>query len=321
MESELLLRQWNPNLKPQPRLGIFGLLRESCKTLKRNMKLMFHVLLFVFILYSQLQFAHMYLLKPVGKDLESQLAKNPKLFEDLGNNMNQTDYSGALNDIREILLVELVFFVLSSIISLLFLVATVSSSSEAYTAKVLNMTEMIMKIKKSWKKPILTSVCMALLTMGLIFMFIFSVGVVSVFAVVTNSWAVYLLFGVGIVVLLISISALWIMSLVVSVLEDAGGFYAINRARELMKGEKVKVSLVMVLYGVTYLAVDRVTNEIVSRTMEKWSGMVMSIVLTNGLSCAMKLFVLVVFTIFYHDQKEICEDKAAKSLYLPIDEV
>ncbi|XP_076951025.1 uncharacterized protein LOC143624191 [Bidens hawaiensis] len=187
------------------------------------------------------------------------------------------------------------------------------------------MTEMIMKIKKSWKKPIVTSFCMVLLTIGLIFMFMFFIGMISVFSVIiTNSWAVYLLFGVAIVfilVLLISIIALWTMSLVVSVLEDAGGFYAINRARELMKGGKVKVSLVMVLYGVTYLAVDWTMNAIISRTMEQWSGMVMSIILTNGLSCALKLFVLVVFTVFYHDQKEICEDKAAKSLYLPIDEV
>ncbi|KAJ0567220.1 hypothetical protein HanRHA438_Chr06g0271811 [Helianthus annuus] len=318
MDTELT-KQWSSDLKPQPGLGIFGLLRESFKTLKRNRKLMLPLLLHVFLFFSLLEFAQIYLLEPVGKDLASQLAEHPKLFEDFGNNMHRTDYRGALNDIREILLVKLFIFIFSSIISLVFFVATVSSSYEAYTAKAQDLTEMIMKIKKSWKKPIGISFYMILFTMGFIFGCFFYIGMVSILA--GNSWASYMFYGVvflSIVVLWIYGSALWMMSLVVSVLEDAGGLDAIFKARELMKGENVKASLLMVLYGVASSVVYWVTHAIISQTPEKWSEMVISVVLTTGLICALKLFMFVVFTIFYHEQKEVCDEKAAKSLYLPI---
>ncbi|KAL8208676.1 hypothetical protein R6Q57_008088 [Mikania cordata] len=191
MESELA-RQWNTDPKPRTRLGIFGLLRESFKTINRNMKLMLPALVLMFLLYSHLEFALIHLPETEGKDLESQLEKNPKLFQNFGNNdMHQTQYSDARNVFRDAMLVNLFVLGLSAlylIIFLVFLVATVSSSSEAYTAK----------------------------------------------------------------------------------------------------------------------------------NLEQWSRMVISIAMTNGLLCALKLFSYVVFTIFYHEQKESCNEKVAKTLYLPV---
>ncbi|KAL8208672.1 hypothetical protein R6Q57_008084 [Mikania cordata] len=317
MESELA-RQWNSDPKPRTRLGFFGLLRESFKTIKRNMKLMRSVLVLVFLLYSHLEFAEIHILETVCKNLESQLVKNPKLFQDFGNNIHQTEYSGARNYIRDIMLVNLFLWAMSLIISLVFLVAAVSSSSEAYTAKVQNFTEMIIKLKKSWKKPTFTSFYMVLFTMGLFFVCIFCVVMVSIFAAGSWAYVFYAVVGLSMAVLLIYISALWMMSLVVSILEDVGGLGAIVRAREIMKGEKVKISLLVVLFYVAYGAVHWMTSAIVSQNLEKWSRMVISIAMTNGLLCALKLFSFVVFTIFYHDQKESCDEKVAKTLYLPI---
>lgn len=307
MESELI--------KPQSRLGIFGLIRESFKTIKRNGKPMHPVLLLVFIVFCQLDFAEIYLLKPVGKDLSSQLVQNPNLFQDFGNSMHQTEYSDALNDLREVLLVKIFILTLSFIIYVVFLVAAVSSSSEG---KVQNLSDMMMKIKESWKRPIRTSFYMILLIMGFIYLCFISIGMVYILGV--GSWA-YLFYGVVVlkmVILLIYFSALWMMSLVVSVLEDASGLEAIVRGRELMKGEKVKGSLVVVLVYVAYGLVRLMMNGMISGNVEKWSGMVISIVLSNAVLCAFKLFVFVVFTVFYHDQKESCNEKAAKRPYLPL---
>ncbi|KAL8208673.1 hypothetical protein R6Q57_008085 [Mikania cordata] len=321
MESELA-RQWNSDPKPRIRLGIFGLLRESFRTINRNMKPMLPVLVLVFLLYSHLQFAQIHLLETEGKDLESQLERNPKLFQDFGkNNMNQTQYTDARNVFKDIMLVNLFVLGLSAlslIISVVFLVATVSSSSEAYTAKVQNFTEMIIKLKKSWKKPTVTSFYMVLFTMGFFFVCFFCVGMVSVFATGTCAYVLYGVVGLSIAVLWIYISALWMMSLVVSVLEDVGGLGAIVRAREMMKGEKVKTSVLVLLFYVAYGVVHWMTSAIVSQNLEKWSRMVISIAMTNGLLCALKLFSYVVFTIFYHEQKESCDEKVARTLYLPI---
>ncbi|KAD5317677.1 hypothetical protein E3N88_17623 [Mikania micrantha] len=157
-------------------------------------------------------------------------------------------------DTGDAMLVNLFVLALSAlylIISLVFLVATVSSSSEAYTTKVQNFTEVI-------------------------------------------------------------------INLVVSVLEDTSGLGAIFRARELMKGEKVKTSLLVVLFYVAYGVIYWMTSAIVSQNLEQWSQMVISIAITNGLLCALKLFSFVVFTIFYHEQKESCDEKVAKTIYLPV---
>ncbi|KAD5317673.1 hypothetical protein E3N88_17619 [Mikania micrantha] len=216
------------------------------------------------------------------------------------------------------MLVILFLSALYLIISLVFLVATVSSSSEAYTAKVQNFTEMIIELKKSWKKPIVTSFYMVLFTMGFFFVTFFCVGMVSILA--GGSWAYvsYGVVGLSMAVSLIYISALWMLSLVVSVLEEVGGLGAIVRAKEVMKGEKVKTLLLVVLFYVAYGAVHWMTSAIVSLNLEQWSRMVISIAMTNGLLCALKLFSFVVFTIFYHEQKESCDEKVVKTLYLPV---
>lgn len=314
-----MTEKWNSDLKHEPRLRIFGILRESFKTIKRNGKLLAPVLVLVFLLFSHLEFAQTYLLEPVAKDFSSQLAKHPNLMQNLGNNLHQTDYADAINDLREVLMGKLFILTLSSIISLVFLVATVSSSSEAYVAKVLDLKEMILKIKKSWKKPILTSFYMIFITLGSIFALTFSFGIISILAA-DSSWA-YLFYGVisiSILVLGFYFSALWMMSLVVSVLEDVGGLNAITRARELMKGKKVQASLIIVLFAVIYGFAHLLTDAVTSYTLDKWSRLAISIPFTTGLNCALKLLSYVVFTVFYHELKERSDEKESKGLYFPI---
>ncbi|KAK1434772.1 hypothetical protein QVD17_00523 [Tagetes erecta] len=309
MESELI--------KPRTRLGIFGLIRESFKTIKRNGKQMLPLLLLVFLFFCQLHFAQIYLLKPVGKDFASQLAQYPNLFQDFGNNMHQTEYSDALDDIREFLLVKIFILTFSSIIYLVFLIAAVFSLSEG---KVQSLSEMMMKIKQSWKRPIMTSFYMILLIIG--FIYLCTVSVVMVYILDVGSWA-YLFYGVVVlimVILLIYFSALWTMSLVVSVIEDVSGLDAISRGRELLKGEKVKGSLVLVLLYIAYGLIQLMMNAVISPNLEQWSQTVMSIVLSNVVLCGFNLFVFVVFTVFYNEQKESCDEKAAgkKLNYLPL---
>ncbi|KAJ0800248.1 hypothetical protein HanPI659440_Chr03g0100841 [Helianthus annuus] len=108
------------------------------------------------------------------------------MVHDLTNRFDQMTYVGAFNNLGEILLVKLLSMAVSSI----FLVATVSSSSEAYTAKVLGPKDIFLKIKKSWRKPIVISFYMILLTLGIALFYTLSIGITSI--LVVNSWAVWL---------------------------------------------------------------------------------------------------------------------------------
>lgn len=319
MENQPINQQWNYNLKPQPRLGIFGILRESFKTIKRNGKLLLPILVLVFLLFTHLEFAQTYLLAPVAKDLSSKLASNPNMFQDFGNKMHQANYTAVIKDIREVILVKLFMWIILSIITLFFLVATISSSYEAYTAKVIDFKEMIMKIKKSWKKPIVTSVYMTLILMGLFFVVSISCGMLSILAGNSGAYISQGVFIFAILVLGIYICALWMMSLVVSVTEDVGGLNAIGRARELMKGKKLQASLILVLFSITYgVSISFMAAVLSSCNLENWSLLAISIPFSNGLWCALKLLAYVVFTIFYHERKESFDEKEAKGQYVPI---
>ncbi|XP_071699129.1 uncharacterized protein [Rutidosis leptorrhynchoides] len=308
----------NSDLTHGPRLRIFGILRESIKTIKRNAKLLAPVLVLAFLLFSHLKIAQTKLLEPAANDLSLQLAKNPNLFQSIGNNLNQADYSSAISDIREILFDKFFIMTFSSIISLLFLIATVSSSSEAYVAKVIDIKEMIMKIKQSWKKPILTIFFMIIITLGLIFVLTFSFGVISIVATDSLAYMLYGVLSISIVVLGFYGCAIWIMSLVVSILEDVSGLYAINRALEVMKGKKVQASLIIVLFAIMYGFSHLLTDAVSSYTLYKWSRLAVSIPFATGLDCALKLLLYVVFTVFYHELKERCIEKETKGLYVPI---
>ncbi|KAI3701639.1 hypothetical protein L6452_26869 [Arctium lappa] len=309
------------NFTPQSQssLGFFGIIRESLKTTSRNGKLLVPILLLVFLASSQLDFAQKYILAPVAKDFVLQLAKHPNMVHDFTYNIDHTTYVGALNDVREILLVKLLILVISSIISLVFLVATVSSSSEAYTAKVLSPKDIFLKIKTTWKRPLITSFYMILLTLGIIFLYFISIGITSILAV--NSWAV-LFFGaitLSIPVCYFYIAALWMVSVVVSVLEDGFvGVKAIGRASELMKGKKLQATLMMVLFAVFYAVVHMMANSLTSYNLSRSTRLAITIPFTNGLFCLLKLFMFVVYTVFYHERKTSHDEKEGKGFYLPI---
>ncbi|KAJ9548552.1 hypothetical protein OSB04_021095 [Centaurea solstitialis] len=321
METELIKHQWNSNLKPQPSLGFFGILKESFKTANRNRKLLFPVLVLAFLSFSQLNFAEVYLLEPVAEDFSMQLTNHPKMVQEIGDNPNLAIYSDAINDIRKLSLVILSILALDWIINLVFLIATVSSSSKAYTSKPLDPKEMISNIRKSYKNLCKTSICLVLITLGLVCLGFFSLGIVfflgagsssaaCVFSGVVSIWIV--------AAMCFYYSSLWMMSMVVSVLEDVGGLAAIVRAKQLIKVEKVRASMIMVLVAVVYFLVHFTNHALPIDNLEKSSRLAVTIPFGNGMICILKLFMFVVFTVFYHERKESFEEKEGKDIYVPI---
>ncbi|KAI3709173.1 hypothetical protein L2E82_38932 [Cichorium intybus] len=312
MENKLIPRSLSS-------LGFFEIIRESFKTTRRNGKVLGPILLLVFVSFSILDFAQKYMLAPVIKDFVLQLAKYPNMVQDLSNSVDLTIYAGALNDVREIVLFKLVIMSCSSIITLTFLVAIVSSSYEAYTAKVLSPKDLSLKIINSWKRPLETSFYMILLSLGMVLLYIFSFGITTILAV--NSWA---LMFTGAIVLSIPVcyfymATIWIVSMVVSILEEGyGGVKAIGRAAELMKGKRLQASLMMVLFAVAYCVVHQLAIALTSYNLSISTQLAIRIPLTNGLFCLLTLFMFVVYTVSYHEWKTSHDDKEGKGFYLPI---
>ncbi|XP_071726880.1 uncharacterized protein [Rutidosis leptorrhynchoides] len=326
MENDIIARS-------ESSLGLVEMIKESFKTIRRNRKLLCPILIVVFISFCQLDFAHKYVISHVSKDLifmlhkyQDQLHNFIDPYNDLKNvgyTYYEHAYAGfyrhtskevALDDVRRIFLVELLIMSISSIVTLVFLVTTVSSSYEAYTAKVLDPKDIFLKLRKTWKRPIVTSFYMFLLTLGIAFFIMICIGV-NYMMLADNHLYLLTMFLVAITLSLpvcyFYVVTLWNVSLVVSVLEEgSSGPKAIGRALELMKGKRLQASLVMVLFAVAYGLVAlmaNVTNELA-----------LMVPFTNGLYCLLNLLMLVVYTVFYHQQKTSLDEKDGKSFYLPI---
>ena len=202
------------------------------------------------------------------------------------------------------------------------LAAVIHSIHEAYTAKVLNFKEMLLSIRARWKRPLITFFCMFFISLVSISLFLIVFGLIAVLTDGSLSISLVIgliIFSVGFYVYL---SAVWTLSLVVSVLEEnSSGMKAIDRATELMKGKKLQGCVLMlilllasaVIYG-TFALFAMKTQK--SRLI--WVAISVSRIWSF---CLKKLFVFVVFTMFYHECKRSRPMEDKTSVYVPISSV
>lgn len=255
---------------------------------------------------------------PVEKDFVSQLAENPNILYNLGSHLDLITFCGAFNELLEFVLVKHLNLILSLIPTIFFLIATVSSSYEAYTAIVIGPKEMFEKIESCWKNALVTCFCMSLVTFGIMFLYIIFYGTITFLAV---DWTIMLF---GAITLSIPISyffmaALWMVSLAVSVLEEGfGGFKAIGRAVELMNGKRLQASLMMVPFVIVSMVVYHLANGLTSYDLNRDAQLAIWILLTSGSDCLLKLFMFVLYTVFFHELKTNLNEKEVKYLFLPV---
>ncbi|KAI3496137.1 hypothetical protein L1887_38490 [Cichorium endivia] len=305
---------------PRPQyLGFFGIFTESIKTTYRNRKLLLPVLLLTFLSLSQLEFSQDYIQLPFLNGYMLKWAQDPRTHHNLRRKLDIIAYRGALDDILEALFVKQMTLVFSSIIQILFCVATVSSTYEAYTSKVLGIKDMSLKIKASWKNALITSFCVFLTYSSIICVYLASYGITNI--VVANSWS-YLIsraITVSTPFCYLYVTALWMVSMVVSVLEEGfGGFRAIGRATKLMNGKRLQASVLMIPFVIASSYCHHVIYGMSSFHMRRSRWLAVMIYSRVGSTYLLRLFMFVVYTVFYHERKKSLDQKEVKSLYRPI---
>ncbi|KAJ9550818.1 hypothetical protein OSB04_014863 [Centaurea solstitialis] len=293
-------------LQPQSSLGFLGIVLESVKTTTRNRKLLVPILLLACLSFSLLEFSQEHTQLPFIRDFVLKLAQHPNMRHDLRRKLDLITYRGALDDVLEAIIVKHSTIAFSSITKLLFLIATVSTSNEAYTAKLLGPFDMFLKIRTSWKRPLLTNFYMILITLGISSLYVTSYAITTF--LVAKPWSFFFSKAItfSIPVCYFYVSSLWMVSAVVSVLEDGfGGFKAIRRAAELMNGKRLQASLMMVPFFIAKGVVFNMFYTLVNYNMirrTRWRTL--WICMSNGSECLLKLFMFVVYTVFYHEQKK-----------------
>nr|XP_043629772.1 uncharacterized protein LOC122601061 [Erigeron canadensis] len=197
----------------------------------------------------------------------------------------------------------------------------ISSSSEAYTAKLFDPKDIFLKLRKSWKRPLVTNFCMILLSLGIAFFYIILIVITSIFP--SDSYYVLCLGVIGLTILVwyFYLDALWEVSLIVSVLEEgSSGLKVIGRAANLIKGKRLQASLMMVVSLIPHGLLVMMTKFLTSYNQSLDDELAFTIPFKNLFFCFMKLFMLVAFTVFYHERKTSQDEKEEgnNGIYLPI---
>ncbi|XP_027067346.1 uncharacterized protein [Coffea arabica] len=296
-----------------------SLLKEAFKVTVKNGRLVLFITFIMFSYYSLMKFADHLVLEPVLSSFVANSMPLPK-------NGSFTDsdlalYKPFLKDLRFILAFKFVEWAFLCVVLMFSVAASVHSTYEAHTAKQLGLKDMLCGLRGKIRRPLKTSIWMIIISLASAALLFFTVGVVGVMT--EGSVTHYLSLAVLVFAALyyVGVFSLWMLSLVVSVLEENfSGLKAIYQANELMKGKKLKGFGLMVLLILISAAIHKTFACLASLAMAEKVAFVGGAISTLKIwpYCLMKLFVFAVYTLFYHElkQKQQAEENAA--LYTPI---
>ncbi|GMP36290.1 hypothetical protein CsSME_00008468 [Camellia sinensis var. sinensis] len=305
--------------KSQSSMDILSILREALKIIIGNGTVIVSIFLPVFISYSMLPYGVNLVSLPLMKDLMWRWSFFNDYHEE--NKFDQFWQSGITKDIKRLLVLQSVKWFFSCVIMLFILVTTVSLASEAYTGKKLSMKDAFPMIKGRWRRPVITSIYIAIISLSLIV--VFSTITMLIPLMVDG----FLCFGLLAVVAILGaigyiyVDAVWMLSLVVSILEDDScGLKAIVRAGELIKGKRLKGCVINLLLVTTSVIVGITFLKTINSNLTAQEVLIVLIPHAFA-NCLLKFLMFVMFTVFYHECKLSHEEARVKGelgLYAPI---
>ncbi|XXG51723.1 hypothetical protein AAC387_Pa03g0231 [Persea americana] len=285
-------------------MGVWDILREALRTPFRNRKLMFCIALTLLILSSLILLANHFYLVPVIKDL----VMNEYLLH--GNDPRSSEYTkllaGVLQDIQIVVGEETIFILVTYALSLFLTVVMIYATAASYSSKQLNLKELILTIARTWKRPLVTSLYIALLGIGYAMLLM---PLIVLLVGTAKGSVIFIVFGVLIALLLLCLSiylgAIWNLGLVISVVEERfSGMKALGRAEELIKGRKLQGFVLSLLLALIYWVFTGLfVFKAVDINLAKATRLVIELVFMNVI-CLWQLFLCMVFTVFYFQCKK-----------------
>ncbi|CAK9139077.1 unnamed protein product [Ilex paraguariensis] len=320
MEKQVLQEKFITK-EPQASLGTLGILWAALRIGTRNGKLLVSIMIYVSISFSLLTIVRHLALTPILTDLSSKLTS----LDHMTRGIIETDETlnrGIIKDVVLLLLLQSVILVFSCSILVFSSVATISSTYEAYTAKVLTLKDTFLMIRGRWTRPIITSFYATLLSFSMITLFSILVGVFSVISYVFSLILLNRVVAIFEVACYIYLAAVFMFCVVVSIVEaDSGGLKAIHRARELMKGKTLKGSVLMLIFLLASGTVS-IISLVLMRKREKQGWVRLAIQISGVWAlCLAKISMFVVFTVFYHECRKSHEEvgvEGEEGLYVAI---
>ncbi|PSS21064.1 Potassium/sodium hyperpolarization-activated cyclic nucleotide-gated channel 1 like [Actinidia chinensis var. chinensis] len=281
--------------------GFVAILRESIKVLSKNGHAMATIAALSILLHSLLLFTNVFTIKAVIHDL---VAKETLLLLIFAQGPRLTDLLvGFKKDIRIILGVESAILVVSSLVSLVSMGATIIVSSTSKN----NLTSkhmMLSRLARSCVRSLVTTFHIALFLVGYIILVLAMLILIRFFT--DRPFAlkfVSILFGIVASLSWIYLSVVWLLGLVVSVIEESCyGIEALGRAGGLVKGKRLHGFALNFLFAMASVLVFEGCRMIIDR-----NSLLCQIILGVLLIvfyCLVSMFQYMTFTVLYFQCKK-----------------
>ncbi|CAI9098672.1 OLC1v1035357C1 [Oldenlandia corymbosa var. corymbosa] len=305
--------------RAQPSLRLFGILKEAFKVSIRNGRPLLFILFILFSSQAMIRYANTRIFLPIAKDFVAKsqnLPKNETMFD-----ADPALFQAFLKDMRHIFAYAFVALSFLCLVVVFSAAASVHSTFEAYTAKVLSLKEMLSGTRGRWKRGLKTSIWMILIGAASAALFFFMFGIAGVMA---EGSALNILVSIVMILgyhNLFYLCSLWMFSLVISVIEDElSGLKAISEATQLMRGKGMQGIVLTVLLMLLRGAIPGVFSFLQS-TAPATENAKLTVVIDLAISipeslafCMWILFAFVVYTLFYHE----CKVRKTAASYDPI---
>lgn len=286
---------------PKP-TGISKILQDALATLTKNVRLILPILL-VSILSSFLLFLGDFLTtRPLLVDLILKYVTSRNYKPDSPEFSNLR--AAILKDLGELFADQIIFIMAAFFIQSLLQITTIYAITATYSGEFFTLKELLSKVKRGLKGPMITRVYAALINLGYLLILLTLAIVASLLLTVSIEFII-----LDIVLLLLALifdiylATVLQLSVVVSVAEEGCyGVDAIGRAMKLIKAKKKEAILITLLYNVIACAIYVAYNRMVAASAA--THQVVAEFVLFALQTPLAFFVLSAFTVFYYECKK-----------------
>ncbi|KAI9125502.1 hypothetical protein K1719_002920 [Acacia pycnantha] len=284
--------------------SFFTILRESLGIFLKNKRLMPSIALLILLLRSFLLLCNYFSVEPLTQDF---IMKQTQLLLAGPGSPRATDTAAAMTSyFREFVGLEWFFILALSMASLFSSAITILASAVTYAGANLSYRDLLSRVFKSCKRPIITWFYISLFDFGYVFLvcsliFPFSLKF-SPFPIFHPTTFVYVLL-IPVSAFQMYLSVFWKMSLVISVLEEKSGLEAFGKAWQILEGFKLQGFLLNLLYGAPVLILNILWFMKISANLGTYNNPLLMGLILLTVGCVSKMLVDMWFTVLYHKCK------------------
>ncbi|KAE8721102.1 putative monooxygenase [Hibiscus syriacus] len=295
-------------------VGFFGIFNESYRAISAWRKTFCKITLSLILPLSFIYLVHMEVSNLVfGRIIHNEI--------ELDHTRSGTPKYEKLSDLVSdewayFWLFKAAYFTLFFIFSLLSTAAVVYTIACIYTARELSFNKVISVVPKVWKRLLVTFLCIfvAMFSYNVVAFAVLFVSAISVGRSDLGLAVVFVFFVIFYLVGLLYLTVIWHLASVVSVLEEAYGFNAMVKGKNLIKGNTWVAVLIYLTLGIAAVAIQSAFQTLVIHGSGSGVGTrVVYAVFSLFLHSMLTLFGLVIQTVLYFVCKSYHHENIDKS--------